>query len=108
MVQYLWRHESILINCRHTLTPYIEGISENNEQQVPEEDAVAEFELTQKQRYLERQIRKAKESLRLAETTGDEDAIAKYKKQVRNRQATLRNFIKDNGLARQRAREQII
>lgn len=61
----------------------------------------------QKQRYLERQIRKAKQHLKVAETIGDEDSILKYKQLVRRRQANMRKFINDTGRTRQYAREKV-
>lgn len=96
------------INCRHQLYPFVPGVSENNETPPTPEAAVKRFEKTQQQRYYERQIRKAKESLRLAEITGEEDVINKYKKQVRDRQGKLREFISENDLPRIRNNEQII
>lgn len=95
------------INCSHIFYPYVEGLNINNQIQYDDKKAVERHELTQKQRYYERQIRKAKRSLKLAEEIGDEDTIQKYKKQVRNRQAKLREFIGEHNLPRMRDREQI-
>jgi len=64
-------------------------------------------ELRNKQRYHERQIRKAKQSLNIAETTGDEVSILRYKKLVRNRQASMRGFISESGRTRQYNRERV-
>lgn len=96
------------INCAHILYPFIPELNTNNETPPTVEYADERYALTQKQRQLERNIRKSKEALRLAETTGDTTAIDKYKKQIRDRQATLRVFISENGLPRQRNREQIV
>lgn len=96
------------INCRHILYPYIEGVNENNEQQVDETKANEEYKLTQKQRYLERQVREAKRSLALAEEIGDTATIEKYKKQVRNRQAAVREFVDANGLPRRYDKERVV
>lgn len=96
------------INCKHIFYPYIEGLSENNQIQYDEEKANERYELTQKQRYYERQIRKAKRSLKIAEQAGEEQLINKYKKQVRNRQAKVREFINTNDLPRRYDKERII
>lgn len=96
------------IRCRHILYPYIEGVNENNEQQVDEEKAHAEYKLTQQQRYLERQVREAKRSLKLAEEIGDPTTIDKYKQQVKSRQAKVREFVDQNGLARRYDKERVI
>lgn len=93
------------INCRHRLFPWFEGISENNQPQYTEEEMTKGREERQKQRYYERQIRKAKQSLKIAQTTGDEIAIQRYKKLVRNRQARIRDFILESGRTRQYDRE---
>lgn len=95
------------IHCAHQFYPFIEGVNENNQPQIPQEQADERYELTQKQRYYERQIRKAKRSLMLAEEIGDEATILKQKKLVRNRQARLREFISEHKLPRMRDREQI-
>ena len=95
------------INCRHMLYPFIEGVNENNEQQVDETKANEEYKLTQQQRYLERQMREAKRSLKLAEEIGDAATIEKYKHQVRNRQAKVREFIAEHGLTRRYDKERI-
>lgn len=96
------------VNCRHILTPFIEGLNENNQQQVDEEDAHKQYELSQQQRYYERQVRKAKRSLALAEEIGDEATKVKYQKLVRNRQGKVREFVKENDLARRYDKERVI
>lgn len=87
--------------------PFIEGVNINNQPQFDESEVSDRYKLTQKQRYYERQIRKAKKSLALAKEVGDIDTINRYKRLVSNRQARLRNFISANNLARHRGREQI-
>ncbi len=95
------------IHCNHMFFAYIEGINENNQPQVPQEDADKRYEIEQKQRYYERQIRKAKQSLNLAKVVGDEDTILKYKRLVRSRQAKVREFVAEHDLPRKYDREQI-
>lgn len=95
------------INCAHRFFPFIEGVNTNNQPQVDEVEAGKRYELTQKQRYYERQIRKAKRSLDLAKELGDDDTISKYGKLVRNRQAKVREFIKEYKLPRRYDNEQI-
>lgn len=96
------------IRCRHILYPFIEGVNENNEPQLDETTVNEEYKLTQQQRYLERQIREAKRSLILAEEIGDTATIEKYKQQVKSRQAKVREFVDDNGLARRYDKERVI
>ena len=96
------------VNCRHMFFPFIEGINENNQIQYSEEEMTKNRELRQKQRYYERQIRKAKRSLNIAQATGDEVSILRYKKLVRDRQARMRKFISDTGRTREYSRERVI
>lgn len=96
------------INCRHRFFPWFEGISENNQPQYSEEEMTQNRKLRQRQRYLERQIRQAKRELKLAEIIGDEETIQAKKKLVRNRQARIREFVRDNDLTRQYERERVI
>lgn len=95
------------INCGHIFYPFIEGVNENNQLQFDEDEVNEKYEDTQKQRYYERQIRKSKRSLSLAEEIGDKDTIEKYKKQVRVRQAKIREFIAAKDLPRFYDKEKI-
>lgn len=95
-------------NCRHILTPFIDGLSTNNEPQVPEEEANEEYKKLQKQRQLERNIKDTKRSLALAERLGDPTSIEKYKKQLRNRQSVIRDYVAAEGLSRRYDKERII
>ena len=96
------------INCRHQFFPFVEGLMENNQQQYSSEEMEKNRELRQKQRYYERQVRKAKRSLMLAEEIGDEETIQKYKQLVRKRQAKVREFVKENNLTRRYDKERVI
>ncbi|WP_107841879.1 phage minor capsid protein [Metasolibacillus meyeri] len=96
------------VNCRHILYPFVPGININNQIQYDAEGVSKEYELTQQQRYYERQIRKAKRSLNLAREIGDEKTIAKYEKLVRNRQLKVREFIAEHNLPRRYDKERVI
>ena len=88
------------INCGHMFYPFVEGINENNQLQFDEEEVNERYKDTQKQRYYERQIRKAKQSLDLAKEVGDKGSIDKYKKQVSTRQAKIRQHVSEKDLPR--------
>ena len=96
------------MNCRHILYPFIDGLNTNNQIQNEEDEMREQFKLSQKQRYYERQVRKAKCSLNLAEEIGDEDSIQKYKQLVRNRQVKVREFVNEHDLARRYDKERVI
>lgn len=95
------------INCRHILMVYFPDINFNNEVQYDQEEAAARGEITQGQRRLEREIRQSKQNLKLAEITGEQEVIDKYKKQIRHRQAKVREYVKQHDLPRFYEREQI-
>lgn len=96
------------INCRHILYPFVEGLNTNNQIQYDDTKAFERGKVVQEQRYHERQIRKAKRSLKLAEEVGNPETMEKYKKLVRNRQANIREFIAENKLPRRYDKERVI
>lgn len=105
------------VNCRHSVHPYIEGMRNNFEQYDSEENKKA-YDLDQKQRAMERQIRKGRREIRGLETAvencGDENLRAslqaeldqKYRRQSR-RNAAYRDFSAKNGLKEQPERLRI-
>jgi len=95
------------VNCRHILYPFIDGLNTNNQLQYRDEEMKKNYDLSQKQRYYERQVRKAKRSLNLANEIGDEDSVKRYKKLVRSKQADVREFIGENKLPRRYDKEKV-
>ena len=96
------------INCSHILNPYIKGVSHNYAEQFDPKQAVENMKIQQKQRYLERGVRKNKRKLQLAKRLNDSDGISKYSASVRGYQAKLRQIVKEHDfLARQYSREKI-
>lgn len=96
------------INCRHQFFPFVEGLNENNQREYSEEEMTKGRELRQKQRYYERQVRKGKRALKVAEEVGDTDVIAHQKKILRNRQKASREFVRESDLTRRYDKERII
>lgn len=79
-------------NCRHTLATFFPGVSSSPE--IPdEEEAKRNYEAEQKQRYMERQIRKYK---RLEAGSLAENNKNKYSAKVREWQGKLRDHLKEN------------
>lgn len=94
-------------NCRHIKLRVFPGISVKMPPINTEENAKL-YELEQKQRYLERQVRSAKKELEMAKITEDEDFIKKSRKKVRNRQAKVMKWVDDHKeLSRDYNREKI-
>ena len=102
-------------NCRHSFFPYFEGgpraYSEDDLKKFDEKSyeydghAMTEYEATQQQRYIERQIRRWKRENVAMNAAGQDayDSAAKVK-EWQDRQA---DFLRQTGLKRQTDREQI-
>ncbi|WP_222936404.1 phage minor capsid protein [Streptomonospora sp. PA3] len=89
-------------NCRHSVSAYLPGVTRIPEPRDQDPDA---YEARMRQRYLERQIRKAKAQEAAAL---DDDARKAARKKIRARQAALRDHLADNpSLKRLRYREQL-
>lgn len=96
------------INCGHHPIPMIPGFSYPQEGPTQdEEENRREYEESQRQRQLERNIRNAKRDLAMADATGDEDLVDQMEAKVKREQAKMRAFIKETGRARRYDREQI-
>lgn len=89
-------------NCRHALTTYFEGIT--TLPVVPDgKEAIKLYEAEQKQRHLERNIRKWK---RIKQGSSDEDNKSNANKKVRSLEKQLREHLENNKeLRRNRNRE---
>lgn len=96
-------------NCRHTMTPYVPGLSK-----LPRTDFSAEeklygmtsdqyYQATQKQRALERQVRKYKRRIALGEEQGYD--MTADRARLGQAQKRVRAWCKQNNLPRQPERE---
>lgn len=85
------------INCRHTFTAFMPGINSIPEPIDPEENA-KRFALDQKQRKMEREIRKTKRILEGVKATGDKAEIKKVKDKLHQQSQAYLDFCKKNGL----------
>lgn len=95
------------VNCGHNKYPFIPGVSKPRYKGYDQETNKRIYENSQKQRYLERRIRKAKREESMMKEMGDEEGAKMARSKVRERQAELRGFIDKTGRTRRRAREQI-
>ncbi|KOF56626.1 MULTISPECIES: phage minor capsid protein [Clostridium] len=79
-------------NCRHTLSTYFEGITQLPK--VPDEDTInTNYAAEQKQRYLERQIRKWK---RVEAGSVDAENVSKAEDKVKQYENMLQQHLSDN------------
>lgn len=89
-------------NCRHNISAYLPGITTRPES--PPHPQGATYEDTQRQRYLERQVRAYK---RRAAVAMDDAARRKANATVREYQGRIRQLTAETGLRRKSSREQI-
>lgn len=96
------------INCRHPLFVFIPGVSENNQPQIDPKEAIERSKVREKQRELERAIRKTKKNIIVLGELGSE-ATPFYKQLLRNQQAEMRNLLDGaDWLRRQYGREKVV
>lgn len=91
-------------NCKHTLLPVIPGITVLPEPQEWTEEMAEAYKLSQRQRRLEVEVRKAKARLDYALDPAERRKAAG---EVRAAQARVREFVNATGFSRQSRREQL-
>ena len=91
------------INCGHSPIPMIPGVSIPHAQDYvqPKEKNDKQYQESQKQRALEREIRAAKRAVEMGDNSDD------AKEKVKAAQAKMREFIKETGRTRRYDREQL-
>jgi len=96
------------VNCTHYLIPFVPGISVKQEGlDISKEENERLYKQSQEQRRLEREIRSAKREAEVFKSGNDESGYKEAMQLVRDRQATMREFIDESGRARRYDREQI-
>lgn len=96
------------INCGHYPLPQIPKVTIPQDKPEPDkEENDEEYQLSQEQRRLERNIRDAKRKEEAFRKAGLEDAAENQRKKVTMRQAEMRAFIQSTGRTRRYDREQI-
>lgn len=93
------------INCGHFSSPFFPGFSKIRGEPEPESVNERQYVDSQKQRYLERRIRRAKLDVAIAKATQDDEAVKDANRTLRARQAAMRDFISDTGRTRRYDRE---
>lgn len=93
------------INCGHFSSPFFPGMSKVRGEPEPESVNERQYAESQRQRYLERRIRRAKLDVAIAKATQDDEAVKDANRTLRARQAAMRDFISDTGRTRRYDRE---
>lgn len=95
------------VNCRHNHWAFFPGYSVPKK--YPDDYDTELYDLTQKQRYYERMIRKWKKRQAMYETLGDEKSALKAKEKTQEWQNKLQQFVEDNPkLKRDYNRERVV
>lgn len=81
------------VNCRHHIYNYIEGVTHIPDR-IDEEEDERVYQLSQKQRKLERDVRKAKKELAVASVMNDPELKRASKENLREKTEKLDNFVK--------------
>ena len=98
--------QSKMVNCKHYPMVFIPGISSIRGEPQSQEENDKTYEESQKQRALERKLRKEKLDLSIMQAQGaPEDAIKAQRKKVRAASADIDEFCDATGRARRRSRE---
>lgn len=83
------------VNCRHHISSYIEGITKLPNR-IDEANNERVYKLSQEQRKLERDVRKAKKRLAVAKRLDDKDLRQSCQTQLNAKTAKLDKFVKDH------------
>ena len=97
------------INCGHHIYPYVEGV--NIRRYFPTENLEANdrrYKEIQKQRALERNVRKQKRECMLFDELGDKEAFEAASVKLKTKESQLAQYTKQKDLPRRRNREQVV
>lgn len=95
------------INCAHYFEPYFGDARGNDLKKISKEEATEQYNLSQKQRYLERGVRRWKRKTEMFKATEDVEAYRKSYKKTREWQSRIREFTEVNDLRRDFTREYV-
>ena len=96
------------INCGHYPIPQISGVTIPQSRKIQNKaENDKEYQESQEQRLLERQIREAKRKEEAFKAAGLTEAAEKQKGVIAERQAKMREFIKQTGRSRRYDREKV-
>ncbi len=93
------------INCSHQPDPFIPGWSTLNDQPLPDVDE--RYEISQKQRYYEREVRNAKREAACFNASGDTEAFEKAAKAVKAKTAQLKAYCEKTDMPYEADRTQV-
>ena len=96
------------VNCRHRMFPFFPGISKPMVRKYDKEENQRLYDLTQKQRYLERKIREEKKRVVVYKHANDLENYDKSMSKLKQRINEINKFCKENNLDRDYSRELVM
>lgn len=94
-------------NCKHYPTPYFGSARGAELKQISQEEATEQYNISQKQRYLERGVRKWKRRAEIFKQNGDVEEYARCQNKIKEWQLRNKKFTEDNKLRREYSREDV-
>lgn len=95
------------VNCRHRMFPFFPNISTPNPIQYDEKENKRVYELTQKQRAMERKIRQLKKQKAVATACNDNESLKDINAKIKAKSSEIEAFCEANNLVRDFTRENI-
>ena len=97
------------IGCNHIAYPYIEGVSTKRYEPYNKKESIEAYKQSQKQRYLEREIRRSKKELEMLTQMGmDNSEISAAMLRVKDKEADMEDFIDQTGRKRYKQKERVV
>lgn len=87
------------INCGHQIYPFIPGFTRMSYKPYPKAQNDKAYAQSQRQRYLERQVRSAKRECAMLDKLGDKDGFAAASAKLKQRNQALKGFTAQTGRA---------
>lgn len=97
------------IGCNHIAYPFIEGVSTKRYEPYNKKESVEAYKQSQKQRYLEREIRRSKKELEmLTQMSVDNAEISAAMLRVKDKESNMEDFIEETGRTRYKQKERVV
>lgn len=95
------------INCGHSMRGVSDGAFINREKEFDGEETSEEYKKVQRQRAMEREVRKKKTEANMYEAAGDKDAARDLRRLAKDEDRKLRDYCQKEGLSYRRDRTEV-
>ena len=95
------------INCAHYFEPYFGDARGNDLKKITKDEAIKQYNLSQKQRYLERGVRKWQRKTEMFKANNDIESYKKSRSKTKEWQLRVKKFTEENELNRDYIREYV-